>query len=217
MPYKKCAFWGDPHYQKTFNAAPPNFGNNYNLQGTGVMRLAQTKCGSIEIQSVQCPWGGAAVAYGFAFRVGSSVATVIGNTIRNPDGIKIEGGNPRTIISSDSCAQLWVKTNGNVAPGAPYRLHQYYMDMEIKVDDPELAAGSNCDGRRLNIHPSADETLFTTEELRGICGPCRFACPGALLTDTPDDLEGTPVTAEEMCTENQVSYDEADKECQALG
>lgn len=211
MAYKKCAFWGDPHYQKTFNAAPPNYNNFFDLQVTGVVTLAKTKCGSIEIQAVQCPWHGghAAVAAGFAFRVGSSVATVIENNVRNTAGLSIQGGNPRTITSADSCAQLWIQTQGAGAAG-----RGYYMNMEIKMDDP--ADTGNCDGRRQNYVTPQSEILFTSAELSPLCGTCRFTCPGALVERTRDDPNAPPPTAESICEEAGVSYDEADLACQRL-
>lgn len=217
MAYKKCAAWGDPHYTKTFRGAPPNYNDNFNLQPLGVTTLAVTKCGSVEIQSVQCPWhgGGATVYVGFAMRVGSDVMTLIGNTVRNEGGIKVEGGNPRTITSEDSCVQLWAKTNGGV--GTPGRT--YYMDMELKMDDPD--AKGICSGDRQSHSTPQAGILFTSDELSKLCGHCRFACPGSSLAqlDQSDATTSEPpqVSAEDVCTQAGISYEEADEQCKKLG
>jgi len=212
MAYKKCAFWGDPHYQKTFNAQPPNYNNFFDIHAFGVVTLAKTKCNSVEIQAVQCPWhgGGAAISSGFAVRVGSKVATIIGRTIRNPDGLNIQGSGTYTFTSPDQCATAWFRCNGGV--GTPGR--SYYMDMEIKIDDPH--DDGNCNGQRRNYMTAAADMLFTSAELQPICGHCRFACPGALLAQDPQNADMNLPTAAEVCQEAGVSYADADAACQRL-
>lgn len=144
-------------------------------------------------------------------RVGSDVMTLIGNTVRNEGGLKIEGGNPRIMTSGDSCVQLWAKTNGGI--GTPGR--SYYMDMELKMDDPD-AKGSCTGDRQAHPTPQAD-ILFTSDELSKLCGHCRFACPvGSLAQLDQSDAttsEAPPVTAQTVCDQAGISYDEADKVC----
>jgi len=219
MQYKKCAFWGDPHYQKTFNAAPPNYNNFFDLQGSGVYRLAQTKCGSVEIQAVQCPWwgGGAHVAVGFAFRVGSATSYIMrtnrGTTeVTNGGGVDVsQSGNVRTFTSSDECAQLitWQNGGGN-DPG-----RGNYMNMEIKIDDPEMSG--NCDGQRRNYRPTNDEILFTEAQLQPLYALCRFSrdANGNLLQQ-PDPVDPPAVSAEQACADAGVSFDDANAKCHGL-
>lgn len=205
---KRCAFWGDPHYQRTFNSAG---GNNFDLHFFGVVTLAKTTCNSVEIQAVQCPWhgGGAAISSGFAVREGSKVATIIGNTVRNADGLNIREGHPRWFHSADMCTRAWFKTNGHI--GTPGR--SYYMDMEIQMQEASLGEG-NCNGQRRNFPTAADDLLFTSDELRRLCGHCRFACPGALLEQDP--VGAAEVTPESMCQQMGIDYATADEKCQQV-
>jgi len=52
--------------------------------------------------------------------------------------------------------------------------------------------------------------------LLALCGHCRFACPGALLEQDPDDLSAAPPTAESICDEAGVAYGDANQECLRL-
>jgi len=217
--YKKCAFWGDPHYTKTFNAAPPHFDNRFDMHGTGIMILARSKCGAVEVQSMQCPWwnGHMSVAAGIAIRIGNDVATFIGSTVRN-DGLQVQGGGPWTVVSPDSCANLWVKKTwsgaGNLA-GGPGN-NWYHMDIELKMNDPDMGIG-NCNGHRRNYGAPQNSVLFTAAEMAPLCGRCRFACPGALLEQDPDAAAAqNPPTAEEVCAQANIELAEAEAACKEL-
>ena len=95
--------------------------------------------------------------------------------------------------------------------GSPGR--SYYMDMEIKIDAPDMTTG-NCNGQRRNFPTAQADMLFTSAELRGLCGFCRFACPGALLEQDPVDEEAP--TPQSVCQEAGVDYNTADLKCQEV-
>jgi len=209
--FKKCAFHGDPHYEKTFNAAPPHFNNRHDVQGLGVHLLAITQDRDVEIQSVQCPWHGnmhMTSAAGIAVRDGEKIATLIGATVRNPDRINFHGGG---FTSRSRCVSMTMRL---------FEFHRglgrYAINVEINMVDPDMGRGV-CRGARQQSPVSQTQFLFSSMELRPICGTCRFACPGALLEQDPEDQPvEEDVSAEDACNEAGIDIETARANCQPV-
>lgn len=187
------------------------------MHGFGVMVLAKSKCGAVEVQSLQCPWwnGHMAMAASIAIRIGKDVASFTGTTVRRTGTIQVQGGGPWTVTSPDRCASLWVKRTfsgaGNLA-GGPGN-NWYHMDIELKMNDPDMSIG-NCNGARRNYLAPINDILFARSDILSLCGRCRFACVGGNLLEQPavEDAEDPP-TAEQACAEANIDLQTASAKC----
>jgi len=238
--FKKCEAHGDPHYIADFGGTDGLVlgRNHYDIQGLGVQTLAKTKCGSFEMQSIQCPFHNNrnpdgtpwTAALGYAIRFGEKVVVILGDKVHRNDGnIPVTGGFPNWYIKNTNpnmeCIDLWVRTAGRPGSAARFNINGFWMGFKLHLVDPALEG--TCSGERKQSPTPKNEILFNTVEVGYFCGRCGFSCDAAgnLLeissnSSQPDNGGGDAANSDEeraqaeaACVKHGIDIEQASKEC----
>jgi hypothetical protein len=238
--FSKCDYFGDPHFTKHYAG-----GSRFDVMGLGPFMVAGSKSGTFEVQNFHCPFGRKptnTLTVATAIRIGGNTVVLSvdgslsgllwlnGAATKTEDlqaaGFKVGGafqkGEPGLQIMSGDCRyrvlSKHVIRGDSVAPGFAFNNL-----IRVPLEDTNYTDGI-CNGCDYQKALSAQDLLFTDEQLDTICNHC---IEKPRICDADRYKPPTPVPVEERCNKppppcedttrpDGCGYEAAEEHCAAL-